>query len=88
MSAAAPSPLIRIEQVRKSFGTNLVLRDVSLDVDAGEVVVIAGRSGSGKSTLLRCINHLEAIDSGRICVAALNTKNIDYVAQAIAKVLV
>jgi ABC-type polar amino acid transport system ATPase subunit len=68
MSAAAPSPLIRIEQVRKSFGTNLVLRDVSLDVDAGEVVVIAGRSGSGKSTLLRCINHLEAIDSGRIFV--------------------
>jgi len=61
-------PLIRIDRVRKSFGTNLVLRDVSLNVDAGEVVVICGRSGSGKSTLLRCINHLETIDSGRIFV--------------------
>jgi len=59
-------PLIRIEGVRKSFGRNVVLRDVSLDVYAGEVVVIAGRSGSGKSTLLRCINHLETIDAGRI----------------------
>jgi len=62
-------PLIRVEGVRKSFGDNLVLRDVSLTVDAGEVVVIAGRSGSGKSTLLRCINHLERIDDGRIYAA-------------------
>jgi ABC-type polar amino acid transport system ATPase subunit len=62
-------PLIRVEGVRKSFGNNLVLRDVSLTVDAGEVVVIAGRSGSGKSTLLRCINHLEGIDDGRIYAA-------------------
>jgi len=59
-------PLIRIQNVRKSFGRNKVLRDVSLDVYPGEVVVIAGRSGSGKSTLLRCINHLETIDAGRI----------------------
>jgi ABC-type polar amino acid transport system ATPase subunit len=59
-------PLIRIEGVRKSFGRNVVLRDVSLYVYVGEVVVIAGRSGSGKSTLLRCINHLETIDAGRI----------------------
>jgi ABC-type polar amino acid transport system ATPase subunit len=66
--SAASRPLIRIERVRKSFGDNLVLRDVSLDVDAGEVVVIAGRSGSGKSTLLRCINHLETTDQGKIYI--------------------
>ena len=71
MNTVAPTkdtsrPLIRIQRVRKAFGDNLVLRDVSLDVMAGEVVVIAGRSGSGKSTLLRCINHLETIDAGSI----------------------
>ena len=68
-SAPAPGPLIRVEHVFKAFGANPVLRDVSLTVDAGEVVVIAGRSGSGKSTLLRCINHLETIDEGRIYAA-------------------
>ncbi|WP_323181353.1 amino acid ABC transporter ATP-binding protein [Kaistia algarum] len=58
--------LIRVENVRKSFHGNPVLRDISLTVGAGEVVVIAGRSGSGKSTLLRCMNNLETIDAGRI----------------------
>jgi ABC-type polar amino acid transport system ATPase subunit len=62
----AGKPLIRIQRVRKAFGDNVVLRDVSLSVAAGEVVVIAGRSGSGKSTLLRCINNLETIDAGTI----------------------
>jgi polar amino acid transport system ATP-binding protein len=52
--------------VRKSFGDLLVLRDVQLDVHAGEVVAILGRSGSGKSTLLRCIADLEPIDAGTI----------------------
>ncbi|KFC64537.1 ABC-type polar amino acid transport system, ATPase component [Devosia sp. LC5] len=65
-SSAPVRPLIRIQRVRKSFGDNLVLRDVSLNVAPGEVVVIAGRSGSGKSTLLRCINNLETIDAGSI----------------------
>jgi ABC-type polar amino acid transport system ATPase subunit len=68
-SSGTDEPLIRIERLRKSFGNNLVLRDVSLEIDAGKVVVIAGRSGSGKSTLLRCINHLEKPDGGRILVA-------------------
>jgi ABC-type polar amino acid transport system ATPase subunit len=62
-------PLIRIEGVRKAFGSLVVLKDITLTVNAGEVVVIAGRSGSGKSTLLRCINHLEAINGGRIYAA-------------------
>jgi polar amino acid transport system ATP-binding protein len=58
--------MIRLERVNKSFGHLHVLRDVSLEVQKGEVVCIIGPSGGGKSTLLRCINHLEKIDSGTI----------------------
>jgi polar amino acid transport system ATP-binding protein len=61
--------LIAITDVTKSFGSNVVLRGVSLDVDPGEVIAIIGKSGSGKSTLLRCINGLETIDHGSIMVA-------------------
>ncbi|MBT2232911.1 amino acid ABC transporter ATP-binding protein [Nonomuraea sp. NEAU-A123] len=59
-------PLLRIEQVNKSFGRNHVLRDVSLDVHAGQVQCVIGPSGSGKSTLLRCVNWLEVPDSGHV----------------------
>ena len=59
-------PVVRLEGVRKSFGTNLVLDGIDLTVAAGEALVIIVRSGSGKSTLLRCINLLEPIDDGRI----------------------
>jgi polar amino acid transport system ATP-binding protein len=61
-------PMIRCQDVHKRFGRLEVLRGVSFDVAKGEVVVIAGPSGSGKSTLLRCINHLEAVNKGRIYV--------------------
>jgi len=60
--------MIRLERVNKSFGRLHVLRDVSLEVQKGEVVCIIGPSGAGKSTLLRCINHLEGIDSGTIYI--------------------
>jgi polar amino acid transport system ATP-binding protein len=62
-------PLLVVEDLRKSFGDNEVLRGVSLSCEKAEVVCVIGPSGSGKSTLLHCINHLEAPDSGTIVVA-------------------
>ena len=59
-------PLLALSSIRKRYGSNLVLDDVSLAVEAGEVVAVIGRSGSGKTTLLRCINGLEPIDEGSI----------------------
>ncbi len=65
--AGAPVAL-RINGVSKAYGPQDVLNDLSLDVQAGEVVALLGPSGSGKSTLLRCINHLESWDAGQIHV--------------------
>ena len=62
----ATGPIIRLEGVRKSFGDNLVLDGIDLEVASGEVLVIIGPSGSGKCTLLRCVNLLEPIQAGRI----------------------
>jgi ABC-type polar amino acid transport system ATPase subunit len=63
--------IIHVEKISKSFGDFQALKDVSLDVSAGERVVICGPSGSGKSTLIRCINGLEAPQSGKIEVDGL-----------------
>ena len=63
---SAHEPLLRLDRVVKSFGDNLVLDGIDLEVASGEVLVVIGPSGSGKSTLLRCINLLEPLDSGRI----------------------
>ena len=59
-------PVIRIEGLRKSYGTTEVLKGIDLDVARGEVVVVLGPSGSGKSTMLRCVNRLETPTAGRI----------------------
>jgi polar amino acid transport system ATP-binding protein len=59
-------PIVRIQDLHKSFGSLEVLKGVDLEVNKGEVVVILGPSGSGKSTMLRCINRLEESTSGKI----------------------
>ena len=58
--------ILQVRHVSKAFEQNHVLRDVSLELDEGQVLVVVGPSGCGKSTLLRCINGLEQIDSGEI----------------------
>jgi len=65
MTAATP-PMIRMQAVDKHFGPLHVLKDINLEVDAGQVVVVLGPSGSGTSTLCRTINRLEPIDNGTI----------------------
>jgi polar amino acid transport system ATP-binding protein len=62
-------PMVRAEHVHKRFGRLEVLKGISLEVAAGDVMCLIGPSGSGKSTFLRCINHLENIDGGRLWVA-------------------
>jgi polar amino acid transport system ATP-binding protein len=62
------APMVKSEDVHKSFGRAEVLRGIDLEVAPREVVVIIGPSGSGKSTFLRCINHLEKINAGRLSV--------------------
>jgi len=62
------SLMVDARSVRKSFGSNEVLKGITLTVEQGQVLVLLGPSGSGKSTFLRCINHLETINGGRIYV--------------------
>jgi glutamate transport system ATP-binding protein len=61
-------PMISLRGVNKHFGELHVLRDINLEVDRGQVVIVLGPSGSGKSTLCRAINRLETVDSGTIAV--------------------
>ena len=61
-------PMVLADRVSKSFGTNQVLKSISLTVKRGEVMCLVGPSGSGKSTFLRCINHLEVVSAGRLSV--------------------
>ncbi len=65
------SPIVKLDQVNKHFGSNHVLKGVSFEVDKGEMVALIGASGSGKSTALRCIDRLEKIDDGQIEVCGI-----------------
>ncbi|HEU4620929.1 MAG TPA: ATP-binding cassette domain-containing protein [Burkholderiaceae bacterium] len=95
-SIAAAAPLLRLENIHKSFrmpdGQTLrVLHDVSLKVNAGDVLGLVGKSGAGKSTLLRMINLLERPDSGNVIVAGrtlttLNKKQLREARQSIGMI--
>ncbi|MNC22803.1 Arginine transport ATP-binding protein ArtM [compost metagenome] len=61
-------PMISVRNLHKSFGTNTVLADISIDIFSQEVVVVIGPSGSGKSTFLRCLNLLEQPQAGEIVI--------------------
>lgn len=81
--------IIEVKNLKKSFGDNEVLKDISFNVDEGEVVCIIGPSGSGKSTLLRCLNRLEEAQTGEINIfgeSIMNTKNLDKFREKIGMV--
>ena len=71
--------IIELKNLKKQYGTNVVLKNINLHVDKGEVVSIIGPSGSGKSTILRCIVDLESITSGEVLIESndLTDKNVD-----------
>lgn len=77
--------VLRVENLRKSYGKNVVLKDVSLEICEGETKVIIGPSGTGKSTLLSCINRLTEPDSGKIWLenAEITQKNVVSMRQKI-----
>lgn len=75
--------IIKIKNLEKSFENNRVLKDITMDIEDGEIISIIGSSGSGKSTLLRCLNQLEIIDGGEIIVdgdimASTNQGKVTY----------
>lgn len=82
--------VIKVEKLKKQFDQNVVLKEVDLEVNQGEVVVIIGPSGSGKSTLLRCLNGLETAESGVISFDGQNlldkNVNIDQLRQKMGMV--
>ncbi|HQN22857.1 MAG TPA: amino acid ABC transporter ATP-binding protein [Thermotogota bacterium] len=64
--------MISIRQLKKSFGNNVVLENINVEINKGDVIGVIGPSGCGKSTLIRCINLLEAPDSGEIRIDGVN----------------
>src|SRR3954453_11360554 len=74
---SSAAPVVRITALRKSYGSNEVLKGIDLDVRRGEVIAIIGKSGSGKSTLLRCINGLEEFHEGTLHVEGQPLKHDD-----------
>ena len=79
VAASQEPPVVQIRGLEKSYGDNVVLRGIDLDVHRGEVVVVLGPSGSGKSTMLRCVNLLETPTAGSIVVEGVDItkKSVD-----------
>lgn len=71
--------MLKIDNISKNYKDINVFKNISLEINKGEVIAITGKSGCGKSTLLRCINRLEEIDEGKIYLEEINIKNIDLV---------
>ena len=71
--------IIELKKLKKQYGENVILKNINLHVDRGEVVSLIGPSGSGKSTILRCIVDLESITSGEVLIEGnnLTDKNVD-----------
>jgi len=67
--------MIRVEDLRKSFGQNEILKGVNWEQKKGELTVVIGPSGCGKSTFLRCLNQLETFDSGKIIIDGITLEN-------------
>lgn len=89
-SPVMSKPIIQFENVNKWYGAFHVLKDINLEVTAGERIVVCGPSGSGKSTLIRCINRLEEHQQGRLEVLGIeltdNIKAIDAVRKQVGMV--
>lgn len=71
-------PLVKVENLTKKYGDLLVLKNISFEVEEGEVLVLVGPSGCGKSSLLRCINGLERIDDGQIWVGGIPVRDASH----------
>ena len=71
--------IVEVKNLKKQYGDNIILKDINLHINRGEVVSLIGPSGSGKSTILRCIVDLESITSGEILIEGnnLTDKNVD-----------
>lgn len=85
-------PILQVRHLKKSFGENCILKDISFDLNAGEVLSVIGPSGSGKSTLLRCLTQLETFERGQVCVDGRNmvvseTENVGRLRYASAREL-
>ncbi len=82
-ASAQAAPIVTLEHARKSFGSNEVLKDISLSVSKGDVLAVIGPSGGGKSTLLRCLTMLETLDAGDLAYGDLQVTSTNASGRAV-----